>query len=207
MSGGEGNDRYYVDTKADLVIEAAGGGVDQVFARVDYRLAEGMEVEQLRARSDAGLGLGGNSFGNVVIGGAGSDRLDGAGGADELRGWAGDDVLDGGAGADKLLGGAGADRFVFASAAEANRDRVGDFSRAEGDRLDLSAIDADIGLPGDQSFSFIGDGAFTREAGQLRAVLINGRCQVQGDLNGDGKADFGIVVLADAPLAGTDFLL
>ena len=65
-----------------------------------------------------------------------------------LEGMAGDDTIDGGEGNDMLTGGAGADTFVFfardagqASPGEVNSgfDRILDFDRAEGDRIDLRA--------------------------------------------------------------------
>ena len=51
MTGGIGNDAYYVDNAGDQVIEAVGSGSDNVFASVDYTLAAGQEVEFLRASS------------------------------------------------------------------------------------------------------------------------------------------------------------
>ncbi len=82
-------------------------------------------------------------------------------------------MLRGGAGKDTLTGGIGGDRFVFAATGDsvtgANADRITDFSRAQGDRIDLSAIDANTGAAGNQAFTFIGSGAFTHHAGQLRA--------------------------------------
>jgi hypothetical protein len=45
-------------------------------------------------------------------------------------------------------------------------------------------------LGGDQAFSFIGTGAFSNTAGQLRYEQISGNTYVEGDTNGDGVADF-----------------
>ena len=76
------------------------------------------------------------------------------------------------------------------------------FRSQEGDRIDVAAIDANSLLPGDQAFSFIGSGAFTGMAGQLR--FAGGF--VQGDLNGDATADF--MIHANAlSLAAGDFVL
>ncbi|RZJ40271.1 MAG: calcium-binding protein, partial [Brevundimonas sp.] len=52
MSGGLGADTYYVDNAGDLVIEAAGGGVDTVFSSVSFRL--GAYVENLTLTGSAG---------------------------------------------------------------------------------------------------------------------------------------------------------
>jgi Ca2+-binding RTX toxin-like protein len=129
-----------------------------------------------------------------------------------LSGGAGDDRLIGSAGIDTLLGGAGIDRFVFAAASHsvvgANADRIGDFSRAEGDRIDLSAIDASTAVAGNQAFSFIGSGLYTGVAGQLRfAVTTPTTTTVAGDLNGDGASDFHIVLAGSIALVAADFIL
>jgi Ca2+-binding RTX toxin-like protein len=117
----------------------------------------------------------------------------------------------GGKGGDTIVGGAGGDLFQYRSAAESSGydyDRILDF--AAGDRIDLQVIDAD-GNPanGNGKFAFIGDAAFGRIAGQLRAVELDGSWLVQGDTNGDGWADLQILVTAspDHILAGADFVL
>ena len=55
LTGGSGNDTYYVDNARDQVIEAVGGGSDNVYASVNYTLAAGQEVEYLRVYGSAGL--------------------------------------------------------------------------------------------------------------------------------------------------------
>jgi Ca2+-binding RTX toxin-like protein len=101
MTGGDGNDIYFVDNGADQVVEAALGGVDAVFTGVDYDLADGQEVESLRAlRTTVGLSLAGNELANTLVGGAGNDTLDGGDGIDKLDGRAGADTMTGGLGND-----------------------------------------------------------------------------------------------------------
>ena len=86
--------------------------------------------------------------------------LDGGAGNDYLSGGRRNDLLQGGTGKDVLIGDAGADDFVFKSVGEAGkgsaRDVIRDFSRAQGDDIDLSAIDANTKAAGNQAFSFIG---------------------------------------------------
>ena len=71
---------------------------------------------------------------------------------------------------------------------DAAQDRITAF--AVGDKIDLSPIDAIAG-GADDAFTFIGTNvAFTNAAGQLRTIDVAGNVFVQGDLDGDGIADF-----------------
>jgi Ca2+-binding RTX toxin-like protein len=119
--------------------------------------------------------------------------------------------LEGGAGADFLVGGAGADRFIFSSASGslpgAGSDSIGDFHSAENDSIDLSGMDANPVLAGDQAFSFIGTSAFGFHASELRYAPNGGGVTVSGDINGDGLADFSIDLSGVSSLAATDFIL
>jgi Ca2+-binding RTX toxin-like protein len=120
-------------------------------------------------------------------------------------------VISGGAGKDLLTGGAGADRFVYASIADsvvgANADRIADFSHAQGDKVDLSLIDANTGAPGDQAFSFIGAGLYTGVAGQLRFASDGIVNTIAGDINGDSVSDFHIQLAGSIGLVAADFVL
>ena len=82
-------------------------------------------------------------------------------------------VVVGTAAAETLNGTAGInDTFVFTSAAAANGDTILTFEA--GDRVDLTAIDANLGAAGDQSFTLI-NGAFT--AGRSARVYVRRWCQ------------------------------
>ena len=61
-------------------------------------------------------------------------------GNDAVHGGGGDDEIHGGNGNDQLWGDGGADQFFFDTAlsASSNVDRIGDFSRGEGDKLLLA---------------------------------------------------------------------
>ena len=121
--------------------------------------------------------------------------------------------LAGGAGTDRLIGGAMSDIFSFTAASDsgvtaATRDTIEDFEDGV-DLIDLRFIDANTrNGSGDDAFSFIGTGAFSGAAGQLRFYDAGGSMIVEGDINGDRLADFSIEVFTGAlPLAATGFLL
>jgi serralysin len=218
MRGGAGDDAYYVDNALDRVIEATGQGADTVYASANYTLQKNAEIEFLRADAGtAGLRLFGNALGNGIHGGDGADRLDGRLGADQLHGGGGndklfggddDDTLEGGAGRDLLTGGAGDDTFVFGIGDMVTgpaRDRITDF--AAGDRIDLAAIDADRSTVADDGFAFVGAAGFSRHAGELRQFALHGNTVVEGDVTGDGRADFQILLVGTHTLSAGDFVL
>lgn len=205
LVGGAGNDLYVVRSLFDVVVERAGGGTDRVLGFTSVRLTASVEDAVLQGR--ANLAATGNAEANRLSGNAGRNLLEGMGGNDRLAGGRGNDVLAGGAGADALLGGAGADRFLFRAVTDSNAsfgvDRIGDFSRASGDRIDLRVIDAREDTAGNNAFRFIGASAFTGRDGELRFE----RGFLQGDTDGDRAADLVIRVDGMASLARLDFLL
>jgi Ca2+-binding RTX toxin-like protein len=123
--------------------------------------------------------LTGSRFDDALTGTSAANLLTGLAGADTLVGGAGDDVLTGGLGKDLLTGGTGADRFVYllgpsltaAAAGDSGigpgrRDRITDFKSAEGDKIDLKAIDANLSLSGKQAWEFVTTS--TTNAGEVR---------------------------------------
>ena len=57
-----------------------------------------------------------------------------------------------------------------------------------------------------QSFSWIGTSAFSGKAGQLHMIDQGSQVLVQGDVDGDRKADFDILVKV-ATLSAGDFIV
>jgi serralysin len=158
--------------------------------------------------------LQGNGGFDKASGGAGNDRLFGGADTDTLTGGDGDDMLVGGLGGDILFGNDGADKFIFTSVNQSfkqfsdfnvNRDTIHDFSRSDGDRIDLSGIDA---VPGgaNNAFRFVGSNPFSA-AGDLRVVDTGTGFLVLGDQNGDGRAEFSLEILNVASLIAADFNL
>jgi Ca2+-binding RTX toxin-like protein len=121
MEGRAGNDMYYVDSKADVVVEAPEPGRDTIRTTISYVLSNAVLVETLEAIGAAKVNLTGNFFDNLLVGNA-TDNV--------LKGDLGGDTLRGGLGNDTLAGGANNDLFVFDSKldAEKNVDRIVDFN-------------------------------------------------------------------------------
>jgi Ca2+-binding RTX toxin-like protein len=195
LDGGGGIDTVDCDDKTGaLRITLGGAGVGTV-------RAGGVLEENLREIENV---IGGRGA-DVIVGDQLRNHLAGNRGNDVINGMAGNDTLVGGLGRDTLTGGLGRDFFDFNSISESprgsGRDRV-NFRRSEGDKIDLRDIDADTdGTAGNQRFKFIGGEAFSHTDGELR--FAGGI--LQGDVNGNGVADFEIRV-AGALLAG-DILL
>ena len=163
-------------------------------------------------------GLAGNdviaagSGNDTVSGDDGSDRLRGGEGNDTITGGTGNDWLNGNFGVDILSGGAGADTFNFRSvnaspSGTGTYDTIADFSHAEGDKIDVSSIDADKGSSGDQAFTFIGSAAFGHHAGELRYHTTGTGLVIDADVDGDGISDLSIALTGVSSIAVADFIL
>jgi hypothetical protein len=143
----------------------------------------------------------GSGLANVLDGGANNDNLFGFGQNDTLVGGAGMDMLFGGAGMDMLIGGTEADRFFYEAASDtgltaATRDVIMDFQDGI-DSIDLRNIDTipNNGIANDP-FDFMGvDVAFQNGlSGQLRAITVGDGWIIEGDIDGNGAAEFSIKV-------------
>ncbi len=231
MDGGIGNDGAFGGAGNDSI--TGGAGVDQLDGGDDNDFLEGgADADTLTggagidtasyAGSAAGVTVvlggassGGDAAGDTlsgfeqVMGSGFADTLTGDAGANALWGLAGNDVLTGAGGADVLKGGAGADTFRYVAAgdstlAAAGRDTITDF--ATGDKIDLSAIDANGAGPGDTAFTS-GTGAFTA-AGQIRVLDFGGgRYGVYLETTGNNTEDALITVYSDHALTAADFVL
>jgi len=94
MVGLGGDDRFYVDTAGDRVIEAAGEGYDRVFSAVSWTLQAGSQVDKITTSDNlatTAINLTGNNLSQYLFGNAGANILDGGGGGDVLVGLGGDD--------------------------------------------------------------------------------------------------------------------
>ena len=93
MSGGTGDDIYYLYSAINRAYEAAGQGIDTISTWMSYTLPD--NFENLTVTGNLRYAFG-NAADNIIKGGSGRQTLDGGGGNDVLT------------------GGAGADTFIFA---------------------------------------------------------------------------------------------
>lgn len=214
VSAGAGSDRLIIDYAAMTTNVSGGitGGngqtgyvghvADLVSSFVDFQAVENFTI--VTGSGDDVLLTGAGA--DVLRGNGGNDRFNSGAGNDCLFGGSGSDQLRGGLGTDVVTGGIGADLFVFASVNEASIgagvDQITDFQVGI-DRIYLVGIDANLNSIGNQRFDFIGAAQFSSVAGELR--YAGGL--VKGDVNGDGQADFSIIIGPVAGLTAGDFLL
>jgi trimeric autotransporter adhesin len=91
MTGGLGDDTYYVDNASDNVVEVSSQGTDSIFSSVSYSLA-GRNIETLTLTGTANIDATGNTQANNLIGNNGNNVLDGGTGADTMAGGQGNDI-------------------------------------------------------------------------------------------------------------------
>ncbi|TDE38353.1 M10 family metallopeptidase [Antarcticimicrobium sediminis] len=218
------------DPRALIENVIAGAGDDVIFGNTADNLLKGKQGNDTisgrtggdslignagQDRLDGGLGdddLAGGTGRDRLLGARGSDSLDGGKGNDILKGGKGkdllqgndgDDTLVGGLGQDMLLGAEGADSFRFLTAEDSaafnTSDHIGDFLSGT-DFIDLSAL-----IPG--TFALQIGGPFTATGPSVITRDKGDDIVVRADLDGDGKADFGIVLDSISAVAAGDFIL
>ena len=146
---------------------------------VSSTLAAG--IRNLTLTGTAAINGSGNSLDNLIIGNMAANELRGEGGNDTLDGKGGNDLLEGGAGQDQLTGGSGADRFRFATGAAfgaGRADRITDFSRSEGDRIEISRSAFGLGTGATVSFQAVSSDL------ELSNALSTGTLLVQDQRDG-----------------------
>ncbi|HTV68209.1 MAG TPA: calcium-binding protein [Rhizobiaceae bacterium] len=169
-------------------------------------------------------GSGGNdkiygaSGANILAGEVGNDLIEGRGGNDEIYAGPGADIVVGGPGADTiflLTADNARDTVRYLSTAEsgttaATRDELWDFAHnagATGDRINLSAIDANPFLAGNQSFVWRAGLPFRANVvGEVRFMDAGVDVLIQVDTDNDNGAEMTILVKNIASLAAYDFV-
>ena len=172
--------------------------------------------------------VGGSATNDRILGSAGANSLMGETGNDIVDGRAGNDLVQGGFGSDLLIGGAGADiiHTAFGFTIDSVRDRI-DYNalsesgvalsardlifgfdpggKATDDKIDLSTIDANPFLAGNQSFKFVN--AFSAHVGEVRVVAMGGDTIVLVDADKDLSAEMAITIENATGLKAFDFML
>ncbi len=156
----------------------------------------------------------GTNRADVLEGTVGMDKMLAGGGDDRLFGAMGDDVLYGSLGRDTLAGGSGEDTFLYKSIKEStvkNYDTITKWDHTGKhtpmDVIDLSAIDANTRLEGNQDFTWLASKAFTGHAGELRYERDGNATMIYADVNGDAKADMAIHIIGSVKMFAGDFIL
>lgn len=134
LTGGVGDDKYFVSNTATKVIEAAGQGIDTVTASVNYTLPTNVEKLVLVGPGHTATS---NAAGGILVASDAGSKLVGVSGTDILLGGIGNDTLVAGSGKTTLTGGGGADTFVFGP--HIGGDLITDFD-VRNDHLDLSQL-------------------------------------------------------------------
>lgn len=209
IRGGSNNDQLIGYDGNDTI--SGGSGTDTIEG--------GIGVDQISGGSGADQLWGGAGL-DIIKGGIGNDEIygdhDGSPtneqGRDSLSGGFGNDRIHGGGNADTMYGDDGADMFIFDHVNDfvfGHADVIADFSRTEGDRIDLVAVDAKAGVANNQTFDFV-DAPSTLAGTLWLGTASNGQQHVFMNVDG-GSADLDIIVKFDdasmTSLQESDFLL
>jgi hypothetical protein len=205
--GGKGADRIQLGADPSEALGEQGNDILLGGLFADH-LSGGLGNDHLEGRGGFNT-LFGDAGNDDLFNGDDDGLLYGGPGDDNLNGGAGKDNLYGGTGKDILTGNGGADIFYFRTLAEspsgAKRDVILDFTPTL-DLIDLTLIDAKRG-GSDNHFKFIGTAHFHHKAGELHYLKHANFLLLEGDTNGDGRADFQIEVHSAIKLVATDFFL
>ena len=194
INAGAGDDTVFGGAGDDLIVAEIGDGNDVYFGD-DSDGGNGidtLDMSSITANVTVNLGSGPLFNGSASSSQTGNDTL---WGIENVNTGAGNDTITASNVVNVMSGGAGNDTFRFTSASAANGDMILDFE--PGDRIDFTAIDANIGATGDQAFVLISGATFTA-AGQL-AVSYESRADgdftvIEGNIDGNSEADFKIEV-------------
>uniref|UniRef100_UPI00356B160F calcium-binding protein n=1 Tax=Paracoccus seriniphilus TaxID=184748 RepID=UPI00356B160F len=220
LRSGNGDDRLTGTSSANAIY--GGGGEDTVFGGAGNDYLYGQNGDDNLYGQSGHDRMYGNSGDDQMSGGRGHDYVHGGTGDDDLEGNRGDDTLAGGQGADTLTGGSGEDTFRFFSTSESpfgssgNYDRITDFQgaginpvSATEDKIDLSSIDANTGLAGDQAFTF--NGTSNGGAGTIWMQNVGGETWLRVNTDADSAPEMTIRILDGADDANDywagDFIL
>ncbi|WGV15978.1 peroxidase family protein [Fuscovulum ytuae] len=194
IEGGAGRDVLLGGEGDDLFVAQADDGADMIFGGAG---SDTIDLSALTGGAVVDLGAY-TPIGTVRVGGV-TDHLVGI---ENATGGMGNDVIKASLSINVLTGGDGDDVFVFVSAGTADGDVITDFR--PGDKIDLSGIDAMVGMNGNQAFTLADQG--TTAAGSLvirEVATVDGvDTIIDGFTDDDDDADFSITLHGAHDLSG-----
>lgn len=180
---------HFIMQAGDYDLTITGGVIDDGgFAYISADTAHSVRFDA-SAEQNGQYSLLATQSADVFIGGGGDDIVQASGG---------DDTLTGNGGGDFMIGGPGADTFVYLAVTDSGWHKHFDqLSVDSDDHVDLSAIDAKTGRAGDQAFHLVA--SLGGHAGELAVAYDAGQnlTVVEGDVDGDGRADITIHLTGD----------
>jgi Ca2+-binding RTX toxin-like protein len=161
--------------------------------------------------------INGNNGNDLIYGGSGNDDINGNNHDDTIYGGSGNDTITGGNGTDVIIGGYGADTITatnndtirYLDLKDTN-DIISGFVSGNSMKLDLSAIDANSNVDGDQDFTWGGE-VSAYPVVQPNSVTwyydsVNNNVELLADTDGDiATAEFHITLIGITSIAETDF--
>lgn len=197
IDGGSGIDTaQYNSIAAAVFVDLIQIGVSNLNA-IGQGFDDLVNIENITGSTQSDT-IKGDNIDNVLAGLAGDDILVGQFGNDTLRG---------GTGIDILIGGNGEDIYDFNSVKELgttanSTDEIRGF--ATGDKIDISGIDANEDLGGNQDFVIT---TSLTGAGQITITQNATKTIIRGSTDADTDAEFMIVLNAPISLTAADFVL
>ncbi|MDP9812280.1 Ca2+-binding RTX toxin-like protein [Rhizobium tibeticum] len=197
---GAGDDSAWGGAGDDTVIATSGDGNDRYWGEAG---SDTLDYSVATANLTVDLGNGFMGRGQVSGGNSGTDVIYGF---ENFVGGSGHDVITATTSVNVMDGGAGNDTFQFQSVAAAHGDTIYGFQ--PGDKISFSAIDANEGMNGKQSFTLHAGSTLTA-AGQV-AISHEVRdgeevTLIRATTDADPDADLELVLIGRHNLTANDF--
>jgi len=208
IDAGKGDDTVHGGAGNDIVMASSGDGNDTYYGDEAGNGEPGndtLDMSSILSNAAVDLGSGFMGRGSAVSAETGSDTI---WGFENVVTGSGNDTITASNAVNVMDGGEGNDTFRFLSAAAADGDTIVGFQ--PGDKIDLSAIDADSGCGDNHTFTLVTNEGFNA-AGALRVSHETRDGEdftvVEGNTNGGSDAEFKISVKGNHNLTADDFQL